>query len=975
MRIFAFILVVLLLEVPSLVLGDEGLGHVLDGLLKAGGVPLDPGAGAADQPKPASDLEKALRDLLALNKNDEPNATPETMREFIKKYLEEEQSDETKKLILETIPKDENWNHSSNKPLKTFMEELLKLPTTAQGKTLSALEKLDTSLLLKHIGELPKGLQHRIVERGFNDLKPGQDNSALERAVVKSDFPLTAAQAQLMINTGSNRPAIFEQFFKLVPDAKQQVFSWMKEKDSASHRDSQLASFVSLLKNGHVPLTPEDSERLIAVLKDTGTNSSQKNHAFRALEVVDGEKSKQIFSDLSSSSHSSDRITAARLLDEKDNRRTDILLGTLRTIASASPEELLEIKKELPRNAKLTLNGTVEELKTIFEKGKNLDDSFGLDLMEAALRGLGKSAKAEDLLPFLQKATSEVIAYRSGIYSRGLFIAGVEILNERSQKERDLFKGTVTSLFSNFMTHMNSEESDSFTLNALAGSVSLLKKYPELIKEHSTQLKTSLEGGTTRIPYANLALLTELKDPALIPLFASKLTKPDLAFDASYALGTTLKAHPDKADEALKTQLTGILAAHDKYDELRLYLRQNLPTPLVRELDNRVFKIQTEQRPVNAAEKASEAAQAIARQLSQDSSAAIGPRALAFRSLLTSSQKPDEIRPQLEQFLNQILEKSSGKATEVHSLTLADMDLDPEAEKRAAEFASRVSGQSRGVGWDIHEGVQLNQLMNLAESKGISLAPSLVTKVRSLTDQQFNRISNAGNPVIRFGDDSSFSTFAQASMVLSLPQGGLPDVGRAALKNLERRRVEDPNSVSFSYDYNNRAPTTSVESSGRAVTAQFAIYQQASEESRPQEAQRLLTTLKNFEENFSQLFELPLQTNRTHNRHPEGQQMATYYGFGNAPYAADAIRRLASDSSLSAEQRDQLYRVSERVEGRLLNLVNQDGRLYPIQRENFAHEQAAYNLLTDLTLKTLREVNKTRPTKAPQTRLLGSVVP
>jgi hypothetical protein len=44
-------------------------------------------------------------------------------------------------------------------------------------------------------------------------------------------------------------------------------------------------------------------------------------------------------------------------------------------------------------------------------------------------------------------------------------------------------------------------------------------------------------------------------------------------------------------------------------------------------------------------------------------------------------------------------------------------------------------------------------------------------------------------------------------------------------------------------------------------------------------------------------------------------------------------------------------------------------------KENFAHEQDAYNLLTDLTLKTLGKVNRTRPVQTPQTRLLDSVKP
>lgn len=945
----------------------------LDELLNEGGVSTDTETEAPES-NASSDLEKALKDLLAMNKNDEPTATPETMRDFIKKYLGEDQSEENKKLILETILKDKDWNWASSKPLKTFMEELSKLPKDAQEKTLSVLNKIDSSVLLKAIESIPKHLQHPIVERGFKDHKNGKSIQALEKAVIKSHFTLTAAQAQLLINEGSSHPVIFDQFFKVVPDAKNQIFSWLKDTGGAAERQGQLQSFVLSLEEGKLSLTPKDSTTLASIVRDTNLNKDNRRHAFRALEISDKEQSQTLFEELSTSIQGSDRLFSAALLDGTDSRRVDILTGA---ISLATPEQLLEIDKELPSNTELNLKGSVADLKTIFEKGNQLNDGFGVDLMVASLKALGKTAKAEELLPFLQKALKDVQVTKENLVSTNLYLAAIDTINARPKEEQESYRGIVKKVFNDFMTSMNSDQLDSLSALAFEHSVSLLEKHPDLLKAHSAEITKSLRDGTTRFPWANLTLLSGLREPSLIPLFASQLKKPDLGFDASLALGNVLKAYPDKADESLKTQLTDILAAHDKHDELRLYLRQNLPEPLRKELDNRVFKAQSERRPVGLAERATVATATLAEQVLADPKSPIGQTALALRTLLTNPRgNQEELGPKLETFLKQIVGHSSGSNEEALDLTLAETETNPATTKKAKAFSAGARVGARGIGWNIHDGIQLNELITLAESKGIAIDPALIQQARALTNQQFNRVWNAGNPVVSFSDgNSNLTTYAQSAMVLSLRQDQIPEVARGALKNLERRRVEDAESVRFSYDFNNRIPTASAESSGRAVTAQLALYQQAPAESRPQEAKRLLKTLTRFEENFSQLFELPLQTQRTHNRHPQGQHMAAYYGFGNAPYAADAIRRLASDASLSPEQRDQVYRISERLEGRLLNLMNQDGLLYPIQNENFAYERASYNFLTDLTLKSLRGVQRSRPTKAPQTRLLGSVEP
>jgi hypothetical protein len=495
MRIFVFMLMALMLPLPPVALSDEGKGtgkphnasEWLNRMLEKGGVPVDNGPPRENHAP--TELEKALQDLLAKDENHDPTATPDTMQEFIKKHLSETQSEENRKKILETILSDKNWSLSLKNPAKTFMAEILKLSDDAEKKALSTLEKIDASVLLKAIGSLPKSLQHGIVERSFQGLKEGQNTSDLARAVFKTEFTLTPARAQLLIDDGADQRAVLKQFLELVPDAKKQVFSWMKEKDGSSQRSNQIASFVSLLKNGEASFSADDSERFLDVLRHPNSSPSNKTYAFQALEVIDKDQSEKVFSQLSNSHQISDRIIAARLLAEEDKRRTEILSGA---VASASPEQLLEIERELPRGAELALKGSVEELKTIFEKGKQMDDSFGLNLMGAALKGLGKTAKAKDLLPFLQQATSEMVVNKTGFSSPALYGVAVDIMNERPKEDQSLFKELVKKLFTNLMDSIDSDQANQLTLIALEGSIPLLQKYPELIKANSTQLTKSL---------------------------------------------------------------------------------------------------------------------------------------------------------------------------------------------------------------------------------------------------------------------------------------------------------------------------------------------------------------------------------------------------------------------------------------------------------------------------------------------------
>lgn len=127
------------------------------------------------------------------------------------------------------------------------------------------------------------------------------------------------------------------------------------------------------------------------------------------------------------------------------------------------------------------------------------------------------------------------------------------------------------------------------------------------------------------------------------------------------------------------------------------------------------------------------------------------------------------------------------------------------------------------------------------------------------------------------------------------------------------------------------------------MTTQLAFYEHASPENKPEKAQDLIQATRNFEAHFSQLFELANYF-RTHDRHPKGEGMAPYYGFGNVPYAAEALVRLKTETTLEPEQQKEVQHLAERIQNRLLNLM---------RFEDSFTENREYNHLAIIALKKL----------------------
>ncbi|MFM8313999.1 MAG: hypothetical protein ACKOA8_06905, partial [Deltaproteobacteria bacterium] len=317
----------------------------------------------------------------------------------------------------------------------------------------------------------------------------------------------------------------------------------------------------------------------------------------------------------------------------------------------------------------------------------------------------------------------------------------------------------------------------------------------------------------------------------------------------------------------------------------------------------------------------------------------------------------------VNEFLNGLAQKVSRNNEPIQaldSLLLTDPSMNQEQSENMRKFIERTSHSAPDLGLFIHDGIQIGLLLNLAEERGLSLDPKLAAQAREWVEQQFHVIWNSGNSLVRYNGDSSLSTYAQAAVVLTAGDKKLSALQSEALKSLERLREETiPESgLPKLYNYTpqpQRKDATVTSSAGRAVTAHLALYRNASQENKSSEARSLLETVAVFESHFPELFELP-SAGRTHDRHPLGQGMAAYYGFGNIPFVADALGDLSRDKSLSDSDQAKVKQLIERTTQRLYQLLNSEGLI-----ENNTHtplvEIGHYNLLAGIALRKLERLN------------------
>lgn len=512
-------------------------------------------------------------------------------------------------------------------------------------------------------------------------------------------------------------------------------------------------------------------------------------------------------------------------------------------------------------------------------------------------------------------------------------------------------------------THPNNKISFMERQEQLKKEMAHLKQFPKVLKLRADDMvatiKACSESSRFGIP-SLLELLAINPSPDLIPLFESHLKDYDMfgdkTFPSSAGLGAIYKANPKLATEERKEFLFEILNAKDMRDLNRLHLRQNLPKDLVEELDEQVYVWQTATRPKNAYSKARKKTTEIAELWASHAHRSPAEKALALQVLLETGFPPRKLVPYINEFLKKMKDSANEKPEKIDLDDSLMMDSDKE---KLRDFVDRTNKGPRGLGLVIHDGIQIENLLTLARKKGLELDSSLVKEIQDLTEKQFNAIWNSGQSLVRYQGGSALSSYAQAAMLLSRGDSELSPVFSAAMQNLHdlRNEINPHTGLPRLYNYTSQAErkdATPASSAGRAMTSHLAFYERASASEKPKEAQALLQAARNFENHFSQLFELPDHDFRTHDRHPSGEGMAAYYGFGNVPYAVEALVQLKDDPSLSRAEKIEVQRLSLRIKNRLLNLMR--------EKDSFT-DNIDYNFLTVIALERLERTLSTSKEK------------
>ncbi|NBW98764.1 hypothetical protein EBR03_04260 [bacterium] len=496
------------------------------------------------------------------------------------------------------------------------------------------------------------------------------------------------------------------------------------------------------------------------------------------------------------------------------------------------------------------------------------------------------------------------------------------------------------------------ESSETFLWTVLQERLKQIIPFPEVISHRMPDIVRILRGLERHEDNAQafcLELLAMNPEPEHIPFFESGLLNTDRAgevrFPAALGLGQLFKKSPELITKERKDFLFEILNAKDDNDLARLYLRQNLPEALFKELDERVYQWQHLRRSKNTAARLAQRTAKEAREIAVHDRGQPARRALAFQALLELEPPSQKTVNQINDFLKQVI----ASANENHAPLQIENNLLSDHQKAHLEaFIQRTAESPKGLGLTIHDGIQIENLLTALRKKGIEVDPKTFKMIRDLTEQQFRVIWNQGNPLVQHDGDSGLSSYAHAAMVLSRGNHAPSKTLMLALKSMDslRAQIHPETGSPKLYNYTSesyRKDATPASQAGRAVTSQLALYEQASPAKKPEEAQQLLKTTQAFEVHFSQLFELANHF-RTHDRHPKGEGMAPYYGFGNVPYAAEALIRLKTESTLDPTQKKEVQYLAERIQNRLLNLM---------RFEDSFTENRDYNHLAMIALKKL----------------------
>ncbi|NBV51764.1 hypothetical protein EBR78_11190, partial [bacterium] len=337
------------------------------------------------------------------------------------------------------------------------------------------------------------------------------------------------------------------------------------------------------------------------------------------------------------------------------------------------------------------------------------------------------------------------------------------------------------------------ESSEPFLWTVLQERLKQIIPFPQVISHRMPDIVRILRGLERHEDNAQafcLELLATNPQPEHIPFFESGLLNTDRAgevrFPAALGLGQLFKKSPELVTKERKDFLFEILNAKDDNDLARMYLRQHLPEALFKELDERVYQWQQLRRSKNTAARLAQRTAKEAREIAVHPKGQPARRALAYQALLELETPSQKVVTQINEFLKQVITSAQEKQ---ETLNIEEHLLSNHQKTHLEEFLKRVKNRSRGLGMNIHDGIQIENLLTVARRKGIELDPTTVKAVRDLTEQQFRVLWNQGNPLVQQGGDSSLSSYAHAALILSRNHLPSPTITEA-LQSLNTLRNE-----------------------------------------------------------------------------------------------------------------------------------------------------------------------------------------
>lgn len=805
--------------------------------------------------------------------------------------------------------------------LKDFFDASQRLPESVRLKNEETLLKLDPRDYLRVLHHFSKENQTKGVEKALPAAR--KDPALLRRLAFKASevgYQFSKQDLeQFVFQQKESDPELLKQALKKIPKAGERLLGLVQDGDDPKTRLELMRGISSAITNGHLKLGSKELELMGNIVTDPSLAFPERKEAYQALEKHRTEAAQALIARLSKSEDPSELLTTAGLVGE-DNPSRSALLN--RVVASGDSKLLSRIAKDFP-NYEPTLDGiTSETLKSIVTWGLDDGTELAKKLLSRSLLSLAHSTGIEEVKPLVKLGLEK---------NKAGTLAFLDMLSEDKSKD---FAAEAPQVMKEVLAQMEPRAIISGATYRLHGA-SFVGNFPKVVEANAEKLMESINGfwgGTA------LELLGATENSKYLKTFLENAANSDAAKSrgANSALGRLLKSHPELVTPSVEKDLKTVLGAIDEKDTQRLQIRQYLPEKLVRKVDREILEEAVQKQDPGRFDATVSQTQEAALQLFEKGKEAglMGPgeRALALQFLVASGH--------------------------------------PEAQAKTEQFLKEVKTEGY-----IHNINAIQGLMGAAAEKGMKLSPEVLKDVRARLESDSARIWNSGNPEMTLRDGSNVIPYGAAALLTSAVEpSSLTPTQKEVLKRMTQMSEQVPAGSPLRLPYNfpkegqpeeKDAGRDAAPTSGRDLTTRLALYQQAPNEKKAEAALALLDAAQTFVDHFSQTHEIPLKSERTHDRTAGSQQMALYYGFANDVSLAAALTALSRDKSLNASQREEAFQLSTEARNRLLMLTEYDGTVRKRQVESYPYENLVNQVFAGLTLKSL-------PLR-PQQRILSQV--